>query len=175
MNIIIEKASPGDASNILEYLKLVGGETDYLTFGSEGMPFSAEAEESYIAEIEKSDDLMLVAKDGDRIIGIASLNRMPRRMSHRGDFGLSVAKDYWGRGIGSRLTEEVILFAKENRYEIIDLEVRSDNLRAIKLYEKYGFRKIGSHPAFLQIAGDNISSDYMYMNLKEENTKCSEN
>ena len=39
MGIIIEKATPSDAAMLLEYLKKVGGETDNLTFGPEGMPF----------------------------------------------------------------------------------------------------------------------------------------
>ena len=35
MKIKIEKALPEDAVSILEYLKIVGGETDNLTFGAE--------------------------------------------------------------------------------------------------------------------------------------------
>lgn len=38
MNITIEKTAKQDAAAILEYLKIVGGETDNLTFGAEGMP-----------------------------------------------------------------------------------------------------------------------------------------
>ena len=44
MAISIEKAVPSDAALILDYLKQVGGETDNLTFGAEGHPFSAESE-----------------------------------------------------------------------------------------------------------------------------------
>ena len=51
MEIKIEKALPEDAENILEYLKIVGGETDNLTFGAEGMPISIEEERDYIASL----------------------------------------------------------------------------------------------------------------------------
>ena len=44
MGIRIKKAEPSDAAMLLEYLKQVGGESDNLTFGPEGMPFSVEAE-----------------------------------------------------------------------------------------------------------------------------------
>ena len=37
MNILITKAMPEDAKKLLEYLKKIGGETDNLTFGSEGL------------------------------------------------------------------------------------------------------------------------------------------
>ena len=167
MSIIIEKASPTDAASILEYLKQVGGETDNLTFGSEGMPFSVEAEEAFISGMENSyDDIMLIAKDNEKIVGCASLSRLPRRMKHRGDFAVSVAKEYWNQGIGSMLLCRILDFAKENAFEIIDLQVRSDNLKAIHLYEKYGFQKIGVHPAFFKINGEDISFDYMCLKIQ---------
>ena len=167
MNIVIERLAEADAEPVLEYLKQAGSETDNLTFGSEGMPFSVEAEAAFIAGMEGSrDDIMLAAKDDGRIIGIASLNRLPRRMGHRGDFGVSVLKEYWNRGIGSRLLGEIIGFAKENAFEIIDLNVRSDNAGAIHLYEKFGFVKIGTHPAFCRIGDAEIPCDYMCLKLK---------
>ena len=166
MSIKIAKASPADAATILEYLKQVGGETDNLTFGAEGMPFSVEAEEAFLSGIEDScDDIMLIAKDNEKIIGCASLSRLPRRMKHRGDFAVSVAKEYWNQGIGSRLLCKVLEYAKENAFEIIDLQVRSDNSGAIHLYEKYGFQKIGTHPAFFKIYGEDISFDSMYLKI----------
>ena len=167
MSIIIAKAFPADAASILEYLKQVGGETDNLTFGSEGVPFSVEAEETFLSEIEDScDNVMFIAKDKAKIVGCASLNRLPRRMKHRGDFAVSVAKEYWNQGIGSRLLCEVLEFAKENAFEIIDLQVRRDNLGAIHLYEKYGFQKFGTHPAFFKINGKDIGVDYMCLKIQ---------
>lgn len=165
--ITIKKASPSDAAKLLEFMKLIGGETDNLTFGGAGLPFSVEDEAAYIASMENSrDNLMLLAKDGEKIVGNASLSRMPRRMSHRGDFSVAVAKDYWNKGIGRALLEKVIAFAEENDFAVIDLQVRSDNQGAIHLYEKYGFRKIGSHPAFFEINGESIAFDYMYLHIK---------
>ena len=78
---MIEKATSLDAALILKYLKQVGGETDNLTFGPEGMPFTVAEEASFIAQTEHScDDIMLVAKETGKIVGIASLSRLPRRM-----------------------------------------------------------------------------------------------
>ena len=41
-------AGPEDAEQLLEYLKTVGGETDNLTFGSQGIPFTLEQERSFL-------------------------------------------------------------------------------------------------------------------------------
>lgn len=44
----------------------------------------------------------------------------------------------------------MIEHARAQRIEIIELEVRSDNERAIRLYQKYGFAKIGAYQSFLR-------------------------
>lgn len=167
MNVTIEKIRPADAAAMIEFLKQVGGETDNLTFGAEGLPISVEAEAAYITQLENSrDSVMLVAKCDGKIVGNASLNRLPRRMSHRGDFSVSVAKEYWNKGIGSGLLREIIHFAKENSFEMIDLQVRSDNIAAIHLYEKYGFKKICTYPSFFKIGDQYIDFDYMNLRVK---------
>lgn len=166
-NTVIKKASAADASAILEYLKMVGEETDNLTFGAEGMPFTSEAEAAYITRIEHSqDEIMLVAKNDGKIVGNASISRLPRRMKHRGELGVSVLKEYWNKGIGSQLLKKLLDWAEINDFEIIELQVRSDNFAAIHLYEKYGFQKIGVHPAFFKIENEYISFDYMIFKIK---------
>ena len=166
MNIIIEKATYLDAAQILQFIKQIGSETDNLSFGAEGLPFAIESEEGYLKQIENScDEIMLVAKEDRKIIGNASLSRLPRRMKHRGDFSVSVLKEYWNKGIGALLLNEVIKFAKDNSFEIIDLQVRSDNASAIHLYEKFGFKKFGTHPAFFKIGDEEISFDYMFLKI----------
>ena len=84
---------------------------------------------------------------------------------HRGDLSVSVAKEYWNHGIGSQLLKELIDFAINNSFEIIDLQVRSDNYAAIHLYEKYGFKKICTYPSFFKIEDQHIDFDYMVLSL----------
>ena len=167
MSVIIEKATWHDAAEILQYLKQIGAQTDNLTFGAEGLPFTIESEEAYIRQIENScDAIMLVAKENGKIVGNASLSRLPRRMKHRGELSISVLKEFWNKGIGSQLLFEIINFAKENSFGVIDLQVRSDNMSAIHLYEKFGFKKIGMHPAFFKIGSEEISFDYMCLKIQ---------
>lgn len=166
MGITIEKITPADASAMLSFLKQVGGETDNLTFGAEGLPITVEAEASYIMQMEHSrDSVMLVAKEDGKIVGNASLNRLPRRMSHRGDISIAVAKSHWNRGIGGQMLQKTLEFARENAFEILDLQVRSDNHSAIHLYEKYGFRKLCTYPGFFKIGKQSIDFDFMYLRL----------
>ena len=45
---VIVRAQAEDAAALLEYLKIIGGETDNLSFGPEGVPLSVEQEASYL-------------------------------------------------------------------------------------------------------------------------------
>ena len=165
----IREATPEDAEKIIAYLAQVGGETDYLSFGKEGLPISTEEEEKFIQNINKEEHsvLYVVWKNGE-IIGDASLSGFSRRMSHRAEFGISVVKSEWGQGIGSALLQKCIMYAKEHAIELINLEVRSDNIRAIHVYEKYGFRKIGTSPAYYKMDGTYYDFDLMVLDLRRQ-------
>lgn len=167
---VIERVRAEDAAALLDYLKIVGGETENLSFGAEGVPISLETEQDYLrAQYKSLDNVQYLAKVDGEIIGTASLNRQPRRMSHRGVFGISLKKAWWGCGAASAMMEAVLAFAKENGFEQLNIEVRSSNTRAIRLYEKYGFRKLCTFPNFFKINGASIDFDLMNLELNAEN------
>ena len=90
---VIERARAEDGAALLQYLKIIGGETNNLSFGPEGVPLSVEAEEAYLRAQEGSaDNVQYLARVDGEIIGTASLNRKPNRMRHRGEFGISLKK-----------------------------------------------------------------------------------
>ena len=168
MDIIIKEARPEDAVKLIEYTKIVGAQTDNLSFGKEGAGDTHEVEE-FIRRINSDpNSVMYFAWKNDDIVGCANISGMKRRMSHRANFAISVAKSEWGSGIGSALLEKCISFAKDNEIEIINLDTRSDNFRAISLYKKFGFVKIGRMPAFSKINGEYIDADLMYLDLREK-------
>lgn len=162
----IVRAQAQDAAELLDYLKTIGGETDNLSFGPEGVPLGLEEEQAYLSmQAQSRDHMQLFAKVNGEIIGTASLNRKPGRMRHRGEFGISLKKAWWGCGAATALGEAILAFARENGFEQINLEVRSDNARAIRLYEKFGFRKLCTFPAFFKIHGQNVDFDFMNLTL----------
>ena len=166
-NIIIKEASPENAFARIEYSKKIGAETDNLSFGAEGFPISVEGEEEYIRSVLKDErSCSFFAWRDKEIIGDVSLTGFPRRMYHRAELGITVLKSEWNKGLGSRLLEMAIEYAKSHGIEIINLEVRSDNFRAIHVYEKFGFRKIGASPAYFKIGDSYIDFDIMYLDLR---------
>lgn len=173
---VIERARPEEAAALLDYLKIVGGETDNLSFGAEGVPLSLEEEQDYLrAQCGSTDNVQYLAKVDGEIIGTASLNRNHNRMRHRGVFGISLKKAWWGCGAASALMQKILVFAKDNGFEQLNLEVCSSNARAIHLYEKYGFRKLCTFPHFFKINGEYIDFDLMNLELNTADDQSEKN
>ena len=140
--IKVGKAVPEDAEKILAYSKIIGGETDNLTYGPEGISATVEQEKEFISSLADSKRrILFVAKYGDEVVGVADFSSVEHpRIGHRGSIGISVRKDMWGKGVGSMLMEHIIDFAKNvAKVDIVALQVRSDNESAIHLFEKFGF------------------------------------
>ena len=168
MEFIIEKAKADDAKAILDFTRKCGSETDNLSFGSEGIPISSEEEATFLKSVENSDTgIFLVARKETEIIATANYTvYAKKRMSHRGELGISVLKKYWNCGIGTRLLNSILDFAKNTaKSEIVSLEVRSDNIAAIHIYEKFGFKKIGTFKGFFKINGELIDYDILELCL----------
>ena len=56
-------------------------------------------------------------------------------------FAISLYKEYRGRGIGSRLMEEMLKLLRSQGYERASLAVQKANY-AVKIYEKLGFETV---------------------------------
>ena len=164
MEVKIERASGANAAEVLALLKIVGGETDNLSFGSDGLPVSEEDERKFLERTASSDrEAFFVARLGKELVGTAHYTAFERaRMAHRGEIGICVKKSEWGKGIGSMLMNTLLDFAKNTAHsEIVSLEVRCDNAGAINLYKKFGFEKIGQFKGFFKIDGKLIDFDIM--------------
>ena len=82
-DFIIENARPEDAVAILDYLKIVGGETDNLNMGAEGIPIAVEVEEAFLRSmLNSSDDVMYAAKADGEIIGIERHHGLHHALEH---------------------------------------------------------------------------------------------
>ena len=158
----IREATPEDAEKIIAYLAQVDSGPDQFAIPAYVYRMCGIKTKT----MQKEHSVLYVVWKNGEIIGDASLSGFSRRMSHRAEFGISVVKSEWGQGIGRALLQKCIMYAKEHMIELINLEVRSDNIRAIHVYEKYGFRKIGTAPAYFKIDGEYYDFDLMVLDLR---------
>lgn len=84
---------------------------------------------------------------------------------------IASARSCWGSGLGGRLLTRLIDQAAAAGCEEVLLEVRVDNPRAQRLYERFGFRPIGIRPKYYQPSG----VDALVMRLDELDTAATKN
>ena len=144
--LIIREAVASDAADVLLHLKTVGAETDFLSFAPKDIKRSLESQAKLITESQAADNhLYIVAEINHQLVGGLHFRGQDRpRTRHSGTFGITVLKDYWGLGIGHKLIEALIKWAQRSGViRKINLKVRSDNHRALRLYETLGFIREG--------------------------------
>lgn len=131
-----------DAQKIVDFYNYVGGETSYLSFEKDEYPLNVEDQISSIQSLQgNKTNIMLLAMDGDDIVGIATINSSHKmKARHEGELGIVVAQRYQNHGIGSVLIQKLLDWARGNGVTTrIRLDTRADNTMAVSLYLKLGF------------------------------------
>lgn len=89
----------------------------------------------------------MVAEADGKVVGYAGL-------AAAGGLGdvqtIAVAREQWGTGLGSRLLADLLQHATAFECDEVLLEVRVDNTRAQRLYQRFGFEPIGFRRGYYQ-------------------------
>ena len=147
--LILRSATGADAAELLDIFLKTHEETDYLLSYADESTLTVEGEAAFLKGKETSDnEVEILAIVDGKFVGCAGINSCGSKykVKHRADFGISVLKEYWGMGIGTRLTEACIECAKQAGYEQVELQVVADNERAVSTYNKLGFTEFGRDP-----------------------------
>ena len=100
-----------------------------------------------------------ILDDTDELVGYFCLERLSEE---RVEVGLGLRPDLTGRGLGLNFITEIEAFIQNNsNYRIIVLSVASFNKRAIKVYQRAGFKIEDSK---LQKSNDGV---YEFINLSK--------
>ncbi|GIE87054.1 GNAT family N-acetyltransferase [Actinoplanes regularis] len=98
---------------------------------------------------------------GDAALAVAYVEEAPvgfgywrryERPTHRVNADLekiAVAPEHQGAGLGRTLTTVLIAAAVQHSIEVLTLDLRGDNARAVALYESLGFRRYGTLENFV--------------------------
>ena len=128
------------------------------------LPFpSREMWRRRLAEPSDHNYLLLACVDGE-VVGNAGLHASgtsPRR-AHAMTLGLAVHRDWQGKGVGRALLTALCDLA-DNWLNVfrLELDVYTDNERAIALYRRFGFEVEGTHRAFALRDGRYVDSHAM--------------
>ncbi len=85
---------------------------------------------------------LVACVENQEVVGQLGLHTFPNRprRRHAGKIGMAVRDDWQGKGVGTALMQAAIELAdKWLDLRRLELEVFTDNIPAIRLYEKFGF------------------------------------
>ena len=100
------------------------------------------------------------------IAGHIDLRGRPEPASrHRTLLGMGVRHDLRRAGLGTRLVQEALAWARTAGFAWVDLEVLSQNHKARALYVRTGFHETGETPDLYRIGGASVGAVSMSMRL----------
>ncbi len=142
--IRIRRAEASDAPSLVALAQAVGGEEGRWILATESWR-SVSSERRYLKGVLRHPDAtVIVAADGDDIVGRLSLSRDPHPASrHVADLGLMVAASHRRRGIGRQLLDEAVVWSRSVGVRKLELHVFPWNEPALRLYESFGFEREG--------------------------------
>jgi ribosomal protein S18 acetylase RimI-like enzyme len=117
--------------------------------------FFGEKNRNFDKIISSPNKKILLAKDGERIIGFAGIELSEWNKTARG-IDIFVHPDYRQKGIGSNLVREMIEETKKFKVRALIVEAPSKS-NALPLYQKNGFRKCGYNDRYYSNNNDEIA------------------
>jgi RimJ/RimL family protein N-acetyltransferase len=143
MDFIVRDGRPGDAEQIIAYVNRIAEEPGIAIGLSPGeFKLTTEQEQQFIIDRAAEDNsLFLVAEAEAQIIGVLTMRGGARRaLRHEAVLGITVARDWRGRGVGDALMAHAVDWARRSGViRRIELQVFVSNVTAIHLYKKHGF------------------------------------
>ncbi len=168
---IIRYPKTSDLKELHRYINELSKEKTFISF--QGEEISLEDEKTYIQSslkrIADKKSIQLIVESNNKIIGVSGIDTKGRVNNHVGIFGISVAKDFRGQGIGKKLIELAIQETKKNlsHIKIIHLECFATNEAACNLYKSVGFKEYGKLPGGIAYKNNYVDEILMYYNLQD--------
>ncbi len=139
--ITIEDLQPKHIRGMHRVIDLVSREKKYLAW-TEAPPFAIF--KSFVTNGLVKRTPQVVALDNGAVIGWCDVTALPRPTTkHCGVLGMGVLRDYRHQGIGTKLLNASLQRARVYGLRRVELEVFEDNLTAIEMYTKAGFKVEG--------------------------------
>ena len=159
----IRKIHVDDAAANMAYIDVTAGESEFLAFGRGESGMDVESQTAFLRSLDdEQKGFYLIAVLDGVIVGLVTLARPSRpRVHHVGELGLSVLRSLWGQGLGTLLTTTVLAEGRRTGVTRAWLQVRPDNARALRLYERLGFRIEGRREGVMKV-GD-VEHDLLVM------------
>jgi [ribosomal protein S18]-alanine N-acetyltransferase len=139
MTVSYDELTPGDAARCAEL-------EAQLFSGDDPWPAAA-----FLRELAAPHIHYVAARADDRLVGYGGTARLGRKAPYEYEIHtIGVDAAYQGQGIGRQMLNRLLQFAADDP---VYLEVRTDNVAAIAMYESAGFVNVGLRKRYYRVSG----------------------
>jgi RimJ/RimL family protein N-acetyltransferase len=159
-----------DVGLLMNYINKISAEESFILF--QGFQTTIESETKWLQDkidkISKNKCVYLCGFYKNKLVACSEITLHSDAKSHVGNFGISVATEFRGQGLGQKIMELTIdeSIKKLADLRIIDLEVFGKNIIGKNLYKKLGFIEYGRLPKALKRKGEYDDAILMYKKVK---------
>jgi len=166
--VIIRLPEKGDLDKLLGYInELIDEDTTILRNKKVSRKEEREYLSGLLKTIKEKEGFNLLAFYRSKLVANVSIERKKHRQRHLGVLGIAVIKDFRNERLGIELLKQAIILSKNFlKLKMLVLSTFAINQRAIRLYQKMGFKKCGRWPKGVFYKGKYIDSNFMYLDLK---------
>ena len=157
-----------DAADMIENLRIVSGETEFLLRYADEVTYTTEDEAKLLeGKRNATREIMMAAEVEGKLAGTCCIMTKGeiRRIRHRCDFAIALAQEFCDTGLGTEMMKYSLSLAKDMGYEQVELGVVDGNNRAKHLYEKMGFVEIGKTLKALKYDDGSYRDEYLMVKM----------
>jgi len=123
--------------------------------------FSPEQTRDFLKRVVDGSLPQVMAVLEDEVVGFCDILPNPAKgFTHVGRLGMGVRFEWRRQSIGRRMLDACLSLARKAGIEKVELEVFSDNVAAIRLYDSFGFSQEG-----LKVRGRKLENRYQDVKL----------
>ena len=153
--VLIRNIQESDAEGFLALCNKLDQETQFMLLEpGERLTTAAEQREQIRRLLLRDNQVILVAEADDRLVGyLGAYGGEYMRYRNTARVVVGVLQEFAGKGIGTRLLKELLVWAQSRGIHRLELTVMAHNAKALGLYKKMGFEIEGTRKDSLLVNG----------------------
>jgi RimJ/RimL family protein N-acetyltransferase len=153
--VVVRRAEDADSDALLALRVALFAETEFMLWEPGEFRDTAEDERQRIARLNsRTNSLCLVAEHDNQLVGfLNAMGGQVNRLRHSTTLALGVLRSHWGQGVATAMLNETLSWSRQAGLARIELNVHTNNLRAVAAYRRAGFQIEGTRRRSLLVSG----------------------
>ncbi|RAN76847.1 GNAT family N-acetyltransferase [Bacillus sp. SRB_331] len=161
--MLIREIEIEDAENFINLIKEVENTSDFMLMEAEERKTTIEQQQKQLERIkQQNNSTIFVAEEKEKLIGyLIAMGGTVKRIKHSAYLVIGILQEHRGKGIGTKLFENVTTWAPKHNISRLELTTVTENESGVALYKKSGFDIEGTKRSSLCINGKTFNEYYM--------------